>query len=242
MCGIAGALQHDGVQVDRDALQRAARSIAHRGPDDEGLRIDGPVGLAHRRLSIIDLSTAGRQPMSNEDGTVWLTYNGEIYNFRELRRLLEARGHRFASHTDSEVLVHGYEEWGLGLLERLNGIFAFAIWDGRRRELLMARDRFGVKPLYVKREPNRILFGSEIKAILALAGSSARLSIPSLVEYMTFQNTYGEETLFEGVTMLPAGSWCRVSEDGHGTAATYYDPLPAADQTPGNGRLTEALG
>src|SRR5690242_13235457 len=136
MCGIAGVLQHDGAPVDIEALRRAGRSIAHRGPDDEGVRVLGPAGLAHRRPSFIDPSHAGHQPMSNEDKTVWLTYSGEIYNFRDLRRLLEARGHRFRSRTDSEVLVHGYEEWGVGLLERLNGIFAFAIWDQRRQQLL----------------------------------------------------------------------------------------------------------
>jgi asparagine synthase (glutamine-hydrolysing) len=242
MCGIAGALRHDGAPVDRSALSRAARSIAHRGPDDEGLHVDGPVGLAHRRLSIIDLSEAGHQPMTNEDGTIWLTYNGEVYNFRELRRLLEARGHRFSSHTDSEVLVHGYEEWGVRLLRRLNGIFAFAIWDSRERHLLLARDRFGAKPLYLRRERRQLLFGSEIKAILALAGQSARLSFSSLVEYMSFQNTYGEETLFEDVTMLPPGTWLRVSEDGGATRGTYYNPVPRAEPTPGNGHLAEVLG
>jgi asparagine synthase (glutamine-hydrolysing) len=242
MCGIAGALRHDGFPVDREALSRAARSIAHRGPDDEGLHLDGPVGLAHRRLSIIDLSEAGHQPMTNEDGTIWLTYNGEIYNYRELRRLLEARGHRFVSHTDSEVLVHGYEEWGIRMLRRLNGIFALAIWDGREHQLLLARDRFGAKPLYLRQSPRTLLFGSEIKAILALAGESARLSLSSLVEYMSFQNTYGDNTLFEGVTMLPAGTWLRASEDGSITRGTYYDPVPAAEPTPINDDLAEALG
>ena len=242
MCGIAGELRHDGTPVDREALGRAARSIAHRGPDDEGIHVDGPVGLAHRRLSIIDLSASGHQPMSNEDGTIWLTYNGEIYNFRDLRRLLEARGHRFASHTDSEVLVHGYEEWGEKLLERLNGIFAFAIWDRRERRLLLARDRFGTKPLYLRRQRNRLLFGSEIKAILALAGEPARLSLNSLMQYMSFQNTYGEETLFEDVTMLPAGTWMVVREDGTATRGVYYDPIPCAEPTSDDRHVTEALG
>jgi asparagine synthase (glutamine-hydrolysing) len=242
MCGIAGALRHDGAPVDLAALTRAARSIAHRGPDDEGVHLEGPVGLAHRRLSIIDLTDSGHQPMTNEDRTVWLTYNGEIYNFRELRKLLEAVGHRFISHTDSEVLVHGYEEWGIKLLDRLNGIFAFAIWDGRRRQLLLARDRFGTKPLYLRRDSRRLLFGSEIKAILALAGEPARLSLPALVEYMTFQNIYGEETLFEGITMLPPGTWLHVCEDGSATRGTYYDPLPRAETTLGTGQLTDALG
>ena len=241
MCGIAGELRHDGAPVDREALHRAARSIAHRGPDDEGIHLDGPVGLAHRRLSIIDLSASGHQPMSNEDGTVWLTYNGEIYNYRELRRLLEARGHRFASHTDSEVLVHGYEEWGERLLERLNGIFAFAIWDSRARRLLLARDRFGTKPLYLRRHRDRLMFGSEIKAILALAGEPGRLSLTSLIHYMSFQNTFGEETLFEDVTMLPAGTWMLVAEDGATTRGVYYDPVPCAEPTIGDAEVSQAL-
>jgi asparagine synthase (glutamine-hydrolysing) len=241
VCGIAGELRHDGATVDRAALQRAARSIAHRGPDDEGLYLDGPVGLAHRRLSIIDLSASGHQPMSNEDGTVWLTYNGEIYNFRELRRLLEARGHRFTSHTDSEVLVHGYEEWGEKLLERLNGIFAFAIWDGRRRRLLLARDRFGTKPLYIRHGRDRLLFGSEIKAILTMAGEPARLSLRSLVQYMSFQNTYGEETLFDDVSILPAGTWMIVGADGTTTRGVYYDPLPCAEPTVADRQVSDAL-
>jgi asparagine synthase (glutamine-hydrolysing) len=242
MCGIAGALRYDGGPVDREALSRAARSIAHRGPDDEGLYLDGPVGLAHRRLSIIDLSHAGHQPMTNEDHSVWLTYNGEIYNYRELRRLLEARGHQFRSHTDSEVLVHGYEEWGVRMLHRLNGIFALAIWDSREQQLLIARDRFGAKPLYLRQDPRGLLFGSEIKAILALSGESARLSLSSLVEYMTFQNTYGDNTLFEGITILAPGTWLRASHDGTVKRGTYYDPVPASEPTPGDGRLAEALG
>jgi asparagine synthase (glutamine-hydrolysing) len=242
MCGIAGELRLDGGTVDRPALQRAARAISHRGPDDEGLHFDGPVGLAHRRLSIIDLSHAGHQPMGNEDGTVWLTYNGEIYNFAELRRLLEARGHRFASHTDSEVLVHGYEEWGDGLLARLNGIYAFAIWDARRGELLLVRDRFGAKPLYYRRDGDAIAFGSEIKAILALTGERARLRMSSVVEYMTFQNVYGDETLFEGVSSLPPGTWLRARRDGTVTTGVYYDPLPSDEAISDPERISEALG
>ncbi|HLH65327.1 MAG TPA: asparagine synthase (glutamine-hydrolyzing) [Solirubrobacteraceae bacterium] len=241
MCGIAGALRHDGAPVSEESLWRAARSIAHRGPDDEGIHVDGPVGLAHRRLSIIDLSAAGRQPMGNEDGTLWLTYNGEIYNHRELRRLLEARGHRFASHTDSEVLVHGYEEWGTELLERLNGIFAFAIWDARERELLLARDRFGAKPLYVSRNADRLLFGSEVKALLALSQQPARLSLEALCEYMTFQNTLGEQTLFAGVTTVAPGTWLRVRADGTARRGVYYDPLPAPQPAPHPDEIAEAL-
>ena len=224
------------------ALQRAADAIAHRGPDDEGLHLDGPVGLAHRRLSIIDLTAAGHQPMSNEDGTVWLTYNGEIYNFAELRRLLQARGHRFVSQTDSEVLVHGYEEWGVGLLPRLNGIFAFAVWDAPRDELLLVRDRFGAKPLYYRRDSHGLAFGSEIKAILALVGERARLRLSAVVEYMTFQNTFGEETLFEGVNTLAPGTWMRARRDGTVSAGTFHDPLPEAEPASDPERVSETLG
>jgi asparagine synthase (glutamine-hydrolysing) len=228
MCGIVGVLDHGGAPVDRQALERACASIAHRGPDDEGIHIDGPVGLGHRRLSIIDVSADGHQPMCNEDETVWLTYNGEIYNFRDLRRLLEARGHRFRSHTDSEVLVHGWEEWGESLVDRLNGIFAFAIWDGRTHELFLARDRFGVKPLYLCSSGGALLFASEVKAILAYRGAPARLSLPALMEYMTFQNVLGEHTLFDGVTMLPPGTTARVALDGTVQRRTYFDPIPIA--------------
>jgi asparagine synthase (glutamine-hydrolysing) len=226
MCGVAGVLNHDGSPVDRAALDRASTSIAHRGPDDQGIHVDGIVGLAHRRLSIIDVSPAGRGPMANEDQTVWLTYNGEIYNFRELRRLLEARGHRFRSHTDSEVLVHGWEEWGEQLVERLNGIFAFAIWDARSRELFLARDRFGIKPLYVATTRDQLVFASEAKAILAYQGAPATLSLPALMEYMTFQNVLGERTLFDGITMLPAGTTVRVAADGTKHWRQYFDPVP----------------
>ena len=138
--------------------------------------------------------------------------------------------------------MHGYEEWGVRMLHRLNGIFALAIWDSREHQLLLARDRFGAKPLYLRQDPRGLMFGSEIKAILALAGESARLSFTSLIEYMAFQNTYGEDTLFEGITMLPAGTWLRVSDDGTIKRGTYYDPIPASEPTPGNGRLAEALG
>jgi asparagine synthase (glutamine-hydrolysing) len=226
VCGIVGALQNGGAPVDEEALRRAAASIAHRGPDDEGLIVDGPAGLAHRRLSIIDLSSAGRGPMANEDETVWLTYNGEVYNFRELRRLLLARGHTFRSQCDGEVLVHGWEEWGERLLDRLNGIFAFGIWDSRAGELFLARDRFGAKPLYVSAEAGAVVFGSEVKALLAYRGRPASLSLPALAEYLTFQNLYGDRTLFEGIEMLPAGSFMRVSRDGGIRRGQYFDPVP----------------
>jgi asparagine synthase (glutamine-hydrolysing) len=241
MCGIAGALHHDGSAVVAERLTAAATAIAHRGPDDEGIYIDGAAGLAHRRLSIIDLSPAGRGPMPNEDHTIWLTYNGEIYNYRELRQQLVARGHVFRSRTDSEVVVHGWEEWGHRLLERLNGIFAFGIWDTRRQRLFLARDRFGAKPLYHRSCAQRTVFASECKAILAYEQRSASISLPSLVEYMTFQNCFGTNTLFEGIEMLRAGSWLEVGPDGTATRGVYYDPVPHHEQVDDVDAVVEEL-
>src|SRR5437879_4451648 len=150
MCGIAGIYNTDGEPLDRDTLARMAHAIAHRGPDGEGFYFDGGVGLAHRALRIIDLSDAAMQPMTNEDGKLWLIFNGEIYNYIELRPELQARGHRFHSQSDSEVILHAYEEWGVDCLHRFNGMFAFALWDSPRQRLFIARDRIGVKPLYYR--------------------------------------------------------------------------------------------
>jgi asparagine synthase (glutamine-hydrolysing) len=180
--------------------------VAHRGPDGEGHYAFGPVGLGHRRLAIIDLSEAGHEPMANEDGSVILIFNGEIYNFQPLRAELEALGHRFSSQTDSEVLVHGYEEWGDDALMRLNGMFAFALFDRPRRRLLLARDRFGVKPLYWTFTGGRLIFGSEIKSILAHPEVSRSVSYPALNEYFSFQNIFSDLTLFDGIRLLQPGS------------------------------------
>src|ERR1043166_9744183 len=167
MCGIAGKVYRDPARgVEPEALDAMCQTLVHRGPDDMGVYLDGPVGLAMRRLSVIDVD-AGRQPIHNEDRTVWTVYNGEIYNFVELRHELEARGHRFSTRTDTEVIVHLYEERGLDFVQALNGMFAIALWDGARRRLVLARDRLGIKPLYVAALGDRLLFGSEIKALLA---------------------------------------------------------------------------
>jgi asparagine synthase (glutamine-hydrolysing) len=169
VCGIAGILAfNDALALDESTMGRMTDTLRHRGPDDSGtcIRAEERVALGHRRLSIIDLSPAGHQPMANEDGTVWITYNGEIYNHGELRAWLEARGHRFRSATDTEAIVHLYEEDGPACVERLHGMFALAIWDARRRVLFLARDRVGVKPLYYALLPQGVLFGSEVKAIL----------------------------------------------------------------------------
>src|SRR5437667_1492905 len=166
MCGIAGAVAHSGGYVDPADVHSMCQTIVHRGPDDEGIHTQGCVGLGMRRLSIIDLST-GRQPIHNEDKNIWVVFNGEIYNFPELRRDLETRGHQFYTHTDTEVIVHLYEELGADCVHRLRGMFAFAIYDLKNRELFVARDRLGIKPLYYADSPEQFIFASEIKALLS---------------------------------------------------------------------------
>lgn len=205
MCGIVGVCNLRGEPVTAGLVDSLASLIAHRGPDGDGVYTDGAVGLGHRRLAIIDLSTAGNQPMVNEDGQVVLDYNGEIYNFHQLRVELESLGHVFRSHTDSEVVVHAYEEWGNGCVERFDGMFAFAIWDRPRRRLFLARDRYGVKPLYWYLRNGVFVFASEIKAILAHPRVSRDVCYPALNEYFTFQNVLTDATLFDGVRLLQPG-------------------------------------
>jgi asparagine synthase (glutamine-hydrolysing) len=178
MCGIAGILHLDSAPVDAGLLPHMTDAIAHRGPDGEGQWAEGPVGLGHRRLAILDLSEAGRQPMSTPDGRYTITYNGEVYNFQELRRELENLGYKFRSHTDTEVILHAFAEWREKALNRFNGMFAFAIWDKKRKELFLARDRYGIKPLYWARRGNIFAFGSEIKAILAHPDFQAEIEPP----------------------------------------------------------------
>jgi asparagine synthase (glutamine-hydrolysing) len=206
MCGIVGAIDTTGGTIAEVDLRRMTDCVAHRGPDGEGQYAFGPVGLGHRRLSIIDLTEAGHEPMTNEDGTVVLVFNGEIYNFQQLRVELETAGHRFHSRTDTEVLVHGYEEWGEAVLDRLNGMFAFGLYDRNRRRLLLARDRYGIKPLYWTFTAGKLIFGSEIKSILAHPDVTVDVSAPALNEYFTFQNILTDLTLFEGIRLLPPGS------------------------------------
>jgi asparagine synthase (glutamine-hydrolysing) len=213
MCGIAGVFD-PAHEVSRELVERMGRAVAHRGPNGSGHYVDGAIGLAHRRLSIIDLSEAAAQPLANEDGEVRLIYNGEIFNFQALRRELEAAGHRFRSATDSEVIVHGYEQWGDDCVTRLNGMFAFALWDRRRRRLLLARDRYGIKPLYYFQQGGSVAFASEIKALLEHPRLRARINPAALLEYFTFQNQFGDQTLFDGVHMLPPGHVMTVTVEG----------------------------
>ena len=206
MCGIIGVCNRKGEAVPANLLKRMTDIIAHRGPDSEGHYTDGPVGLGHRRLSIIDLSPLGHQPMANENGDVIIVFNGEIYNFQKLRIELEARGHQFHSQTDTEAIIHAYEEWGDDCVRRFNGMFAFAIWDRPRQRLFLARDRYGVKPLYWFFKNETLLFGSEIKGLLEHPLVSRALCFPALNEYFSFQNIFSERTLFEGIRLLPPAS------------------------------------
>lgn len=212
MCGIVGIVHLNGEPVSPVLLKKMTDAVAHRGPDGEGHYIDGAAGLGHRRLAIIDLTPAGQQPMATADGRYVITYNGEIYNFRELRIELESLGHQFHSRTDSEVVLKAYAQWGEKALDRFNGMFAFAIWDKRNRELFLARDRYGIKPLYYSAGVSgTFIFGSEIKAILEHPSHALDIDLEGLVEYFTFQNFFTDRTLFKGVRLLSAGSWLRVS-------------------------------
>jgi len=209
MCGIAGFINLNGDPAETVLLRRMTAAIAHRGPDGEGFFTEGEVGIGHRRLSIIDLSAAGHQPMQTSDGRYVLSYNGEVYNFEELRVELEAAGYRFRSRTDSEVVLNAWAAWGLKALDRFNGMFAFAIWDRRERELLLVRDRYGIKPLYYAEAGRTLLFGSEVKALLAHPAMRADMDEQALLEYMTFQNFFTDRTLFKGVKLLPTGCWLK---------------------------------
>ncbi|MDP3229891.1 MAG: asparagine synthase (glutamine-hydrolyzing) [Acidovorax sp.] len=207
MCGITGLVHLDNAPVSPVTLQRMTDAIAHRGPDGEGHWIEGNVGIGHRRLAILDLSPAGHQPMASADHRYMLSYNGEVYNFRELRSELEAKGYWFRSKTDSEVVLNAIAEWGVKALNRFNGMFALALWDRKERTLLLARDRFGVKPLYVSRQGSTFAFGSEQKAILAMPGFSRHMDKPALLEYFTFQNIFTDRTLLQDIQLLPAGHY-----------------------------------
>jgi asparagine synthase (glutamine-hydrolysing) len=228
MCGICGVLSLDG--VDPADLQAMTDTLVHRGPDSAGVHLspDGSVGLGIRRLSIVDLET-GDQPMANEDESVWLVFNGEIYNHLEHRPALEARGHRYRSRADSEVIVHLYEEYGPDCVHHLRGMFAFALWDERRRRLLLARDRLGVKPLYYAQRGQTLVFGSEIKALLAHTSVVPRLNERALSLYLTFAATPAPHTLFEGVQKLPPGHRLIV-ESGRVTMERYWQPLPHPEE------------
>src|SRR5215813_564168 len=226
MCGIAGIVKlNPDDTVDEVRVKRMRDVLRHRGPDGEGLWLDGPVGLGHRRLSIVDVA-AGQQPMANEDETVWITYNGEIYNHARLRPELQANGHRYRTRSDTETIVHLYEELGERCVERLQGMFAFAIWDRRRSRLLLARDRLGIKPLYYALTDDELLFASEIKAILAGGAIGPALNTAIVPEFLANRYVAGPETFFQGVTKLLPGRTLTWSAD-EGLREQRYWSLPA---------------
>jgi asparagine synthase (glutamine-hydrolysing) len=206
MCGIVGVCNLDGRPVDPGVVKRMNQTLAHRGPDGDGQYDEGPVSIAHRRLAVIDLSEAAAQPMSLGPGRPIITYNGEVYNFRELRTELEKAGRHFRSASDTEVVLSAYEEWGPSCVERFNGMFAFAVWDPRKRRLFAARDRYGVKPLYYVIQSGVFAFASEIKALLEHPSVNVQVCDEALAEYFTFQNNLGDQTLFQDVKLLPPGT------------------------------------
>ncbi len=204
MCGICGKLYFNPMRkADQNNISAMASVLAHRGPDDHGIYVDGPVGIGHQRLSIIDLSPAGHQPMSNEDGSIWIVFNGEIYNFEELRMELQGKGHVFTSHTDTETIIHLYEEEDTDCLNRLRGMFAFAIWDSTKQRLFIARDRVGKKPLVYAVTDDAIIFASEIKALLQDPSVTAEVDCEALHHYLTYQYVPSPWTMFKGIRKLP---------------------------------------
>lgn len=231
MCGVVGTLIFDSGRgrVDAGLLERMRDTMTHRGPDGAGIWIsdDGKVGLGHRRLSIIDLSTTAAQPMSNESGSLWLSFNGEIYNHAEIRRELEQTGrYRWKTdHSDTEVILHAFEEWGIDCLQRFRGMFAFALWDGARRELWLVRDRIGVKPLYYSMHHGKVNFSSEIKGLLEDPGQERAVCEEALFHYLSFLTTPSPQTLFSGIRKLAGGTWLRIRANGEMEERRYWDAL-----------------
>ena len=252
MCGIAGIMDTQGRAVEQSLVGRLCEALDHRGPDGEGYYTDGPVALGHRRLAILDLA-GGVQPMSNEDGTVWVIFNGEIYNFCELRTRLERLGHRFATRSDTEVLVHAYEQYGEGCVNELRGMFAFAVWDRPRQTLLLARDRIGKKPLFYAQVDGQWVFASELQALLRHPGLAREVDWTAVDDYLTYGYVPAPKTIFRGVHKLPPAHWLRLKPGAGGTGSPHierywrlgYEPklgLTAADAAEGLLEvLTEAV-
>lgn len=237
MCGIAGVFHFNNIgDTSEGILKRMSETLIHRGPDDSGIYIskNKKLGFGFRRLSIIDLSETGHQPMSNEDGFVWAMLNGEIYNFEELRKNLQASGHSFKSKSDTETIVHSYEDFGRDSVKKWNGMFAIALWDEKKQKLWLVRDRLGIKPIYYTVRNGAIIFGSEIKAILAHPGVHKKLNDEALFHYLTFGCCPAPMTLFEGIKKLPAG--CFLEVDANGIKETqYWDAIPNAYDEPFEG-------
>ncbi len=231
MCGIVGILNGDGAPVDPVTLEAMTAALGHRGPDGRGVHVEGPLGLGHTRLAVVDVSSAGRQPMSNEDGTVWIVFNGEIYNFRELRRFLDSLGHdpkyRWRSHTDTEVVLHLYEEFGSGCLPYLSGMFAFAIWDAQARRLFLVRDRLGVKPLTYQQDAHAFRFASEAKGILADLSVERAPDLEAISHYLTYGYVPSPLSAFRGFHQLPPGHAMLVQDGTVLSVWRWWEPARA---------------
>ncbi|MGF7117958.1 asparagine synthase (glutamine-hydrolyzing) [Methanobacterium oryzae] len=224
MCGICGIIDFNK-DLEESKLINMRDTMVHRGPDGAGIYIsrDKKVGLGHRRLKIIDLSEKAKQPMSNEDGTLWITFNGEIYNYRDIRRELIDKGHVFKSESDTEVIIHLYEEKGIECVNDLRGMFAFALWDNKKEELYLVRDRIGIKPIYYNYTDDKLFFASEIKAILANSEISRSVNETAFYNYLSFLTTPAPDTLFEGIKKLPGGHWLKLDNKGNLTTKRYWD-------------------
>ncbi len=232
MCGITGVMKfRDGARVEPATVRQMCGVMVHRGPDDDGIYTDGAVGIGMRRLSIVDLAT-GHQPLSNEDGTVWIVFNGEIYNHATLREVLQSRGHQYRTHSDTETIIHLYEEYGPDCVQHLRGMFAFAIWDSRRQRLFIARDRLGIKPLYYRVTSDEIVWGSEIKVILAYPGSGAEFDRSALPEYLAFGYLSGEETFYRGIRKLMPGHTMEIDRSGQVNIQQYWDLAVSKSERP----------
>src|SRR5436190_354386 len=231
MCGTAGQFNFQRSKpVERKTIVRMARSIAHRGPDDEGFFIAGPVGLGFRRLSIIDLAS-GHQPMSDAEQTVWIIFNGEIYNYKELRGELQSKGHQFRTNSDTEVIIHGYKQWGTEVFNHLNGMFGLAIWDVANQRLVVARDAMGIKLVYYRLADGQLTFGSEIRAILAAENSNPSVDPVALNLFLRFRYTPSPYTIFQGVRKLAPGTLL-VVEKGECREERWYNFVPTPFATP----------
>ena len=241
MCGISGQVRiASDAPVNQETIRRMARTILHRGPDDEGYLFDGPVGLGFRRLSIIDLA-GGHQPMADAEESVWIIFNGEIYNYKELRPELEARGHKFRTSSDTEVIIHGYKQWGLDVFNHLNGMFGVAIWDKKKKRLVVSRDAMGIKLIYYKIADGILSFGSEIRPVLAADNSKPEVDATALNLFLRFRYTPSPLTIFQGVKKLPPGAML-VVENGKCREERWYNfvPEPFAKQ-PSDADATEEL-
>ena len=240
MCGICGLFSFDGSPVDSTELKSMVESLRHRGPDSEGLHIDGRVGIGVRRLSIIDLKT-GDQPIHNEDSSIWIVFNGEIYNYKRLREKAIDNGHRFYTQTDTEVIVHLYETYGENAIQMLDGMYAICIWDGRKRRVLLARDRFGEKPLYYARTRNELIFASEPKAILAVPRYSPRVDLHSLEAYLVLGYVPSPMAIYEGMRKLCPGQLITVESDGHYASTSMSREVNSTPGTLGDSIKRSAL-